>query len=44
MPPKMIHPVLVGASDIFVHMAAKLFDCIAGGTNIELAFVDLCVV
>ena len=40
MPPKMIHPVRVGALDIFVHIAAKLFDCIGGGTNIELAFVD----
>ena len=40
MPPKMSQPVLVGVSDTFVHFAAKLFLCIGGGTNIELAFVD----
>lgn len=28
MPPKMTHPVLVGVSDIFVHIAAKLLHCI----------------
>jgi hypothetical protein len=37
----MIHPpVLVGASDAFVHIAAKLFPISGGVTNIELAFVD----
>ena len=37
----MIHPpVLVGASDAFVHIAAKLFPISGGVTNIKLAFVD----
>jgi hypothetical protein len=36
----IVSPVLVGLSDIFVHIAAKVFHCISGGTNIELAFVD----
>jgi hypothetical protein len=39
MPPKMSHPLLVGVSDIFVYIAAKLFRCIGVGTNIELGFV-----
>ena len=40
MPPKMSYPVLVGISDIFVDVAAKLLHSIGVGTNIELAFVD----
>ena len=41
MPPKMIcEPALVGLSDIFVDIAAKLLQCLGVGTNIELAFVN----
>jgi len=40
MPPKLLHQVLVSASDIFVDIAAKLLGRISGGPNIELAFID----
>jgi hypothetical protein len=40
VPPEMSHPVLVGVSDIFVYIAAKLFRFIGGGANIKLTFVN----
>ncbi|MGA8655822.1 MAG: hypothetical protein WB586_06700 [Chthoniobacterales bacterium] len=36
----MSHPVLVGVSNVFVDIAAKLLGCISSRTNIELASVD----
>ena len=40
MKPKMSYPLLVGALDIFMYIAAKLFRSTGVGTKVELAFVD----
>ena len=40
MKPKMSHPFLVGASDVLIHIAAKLSRSIGVGTKVELASVD----
>jgi hypothetical protein len=39
MKPKMSYPLLVGTSDVFIHIAAKLFRSTGVGTKVELAFV-----
>ena len=39
MKPKMIYPLVVGASDVLIHIAAKLFRSTGFGTKEELAFV-----
>jgi len=39
MKPKMSYPFLVGASDVLIHIAAKLFRSTGVGTKEELAFV-----
>ena len=40
MKPKMSYPLLVGPSDVVIHIAAKLFRSTGVGTKVELAFVD----
>jgi len=40
MKPKMSYPLLVGASDVLIHIVAKLSRSIGVGTKEELAFVD----
>ena len=39
MKPKMSYPFLIGASDVLIHIAAKLFRSTGVGTKVELAFV-----
>ena len=39
MKPKTSYPLLVGASEVFIHIAAKLFRSTGVGTKEELAFV-----
>ena len=39
MKPKMSYPFLLGASEVLIHIAAKLFHSTGVGTKVELAFV-----
>ena len=39
MKPKMSYPLLFGASDVLIDIAAKLFRSTGVGTKVELAFV-----
>ena len=40
MKPKMSYPLVVGPSDVVIHIAAKLFRSTGVGTKVELTFVD----